>query len=972
MSAAGSTPQTVKFRGVDDLTLIADEWNRGDPARPSILLLHGGGQNRFSWKKTGQVLADEGLHVVALDSRGHGDSDRSPDADYSVDTLCADTLKVLDQIGHPVVLIGASMGGLTGILVADAAGPEKVTRLVLVDVVPRFEKNGSARIRDFMFNHVHGFDSLDEAADAVAAYLPHRTKPRSPEGLKKNLRHRDGRWYWHWDPAFLTKPEDDPFIRVEKLEQAAINLTIPILLIRGKLSDVVSIDGVKDFLSKVPGAEFVELSDAGHTAAGDDNDAFSEVVVQFVEPMNANRRTVGFNFLEEPELPAPQVTESQAEEILATHYGVRAHAKSLGSQQDKNFLVDGGHGEILGVLKIANPAFNETELEAQDQATELIAEAEPSLRVAVPLPNLAGEKYTRITGLLSGTAFVRLLRFLPGGTLLESGYLSPSAVAGLGDVAGRVSRALADFSHPGLDRVLQWDLRYGHDVVSKLAAHVADASHRDRLRDIARESWSTIAPLADDLPQQAMHLDLTDANVVVSRSADGTARPDGIIDFGDLTQSWSVSELAITASCVLGHSGADPTSVLPAIRAFHEIRPLNATEVAALWPMLVLRCAVLIVSGAQQAAIDPDNDYITAQADGEWRMFETAASVPMDVMTELIRAELGMGVTPPALDVATPLVAGLDPASVVTLDLSPTSDVFDSAFRVGGWLDPGVEDELARAATENGARLVVTRFGQPRLSRTPPLSQHSPDVVATGIGLWPSSAIDLVAPAGGEVMEASAAEVTFRARDYELTLSGVQSVPAPGSRLDAGDALARAMPGRWVALGVRPVGAPRAPLLTRAELAPGWLALARDPRALLGLPALGCGWAGTGSAVAPRRELRAGAGALLRQAAADRARLAAFPDVNHRPVLPRHGQQRHRAGACTSANRRHRIAAAAQAQHQLTVQLPGGGRVQRTPGRHPARSAGHGVSGELRFGSKRSGDSAGVGGDGAARRGRGA
>ena len=282
MSAAGSTPQTVKFRGVDDLTLIADEWNRGDPARPSILLLHGGGQNRFSWKKTGQVLADEGLHVVALDSRGHGDSDRSPDADYSVDTLCADTLKVLDQIGHPVVLIGASMGGLTGILVADAAGPEKVTRLVLVDVVPRFEKSGSARIRDFMFNHVHGFGSLDEAADAVAAYLPHRTKPRSPEGLKKNLRHRDGRWYWHWDPAFLTKPQDDPFIRVEKLEQAAINLTIPILLIRGKLSDVVSIDGVKDFLSKVPGAEFVELSDAGHTAAGDDNDAFSEVVVQFV------------------------------------------------------------------------------------------------------------------------------------------------------------------------------------------------------------------------------------------------------------------------------------------------------------------------------------------------------------------------------------------------------------------------------------------------------------------------------------------------------------------------------------------------------------------------------------------------------------------------------------------------------------------------------------------------------------------
>ncbi|WP_084172440.1 alpha/beta fold hydrolase [Mycolicibacterium cosmeticum] len=288
VSTADSAPQTVTFRGVDDLTLVADEWNAGiETDLPTVLLLHGGGQNRHSWKNTGQILAlgpgkHAGMHVVALDSRGHGDSDRSPTANYSVETLCADTLQVLYQIGRPVVLIGASMGGLTGILAAHEAGPNLVTKLVLVDVVPRFEKDGSARIRDFMFNHVHGFDSLEQAADAVAEYLPHRPKPRSAEGLKKNLRLRNGRWYWHWDPAFLTKPGDDPFARVDKLEQAAMNLTVPILLIRGRLSDVVSEEGVRDFLAKVPAAEFVELSDAGHTAAGDDNDAFTNVVVDFV------------------------------------------------------------------------------------------------------------------------------------------------------------------------------------------------------------------------------------------------------------------------------------------------------------------------------------------------------------------------------------------------------------------------------------------------------------------------------------------------------------------------------------------------------------------------------------------------------------------------------------------------------------------------------------------------------------------
>jgi pimeloyl-ACP methyl ester carboxylesterase len=129
---------------------------------------------------------------------------------------------------------------------------------------------------------VHGFDNLDQATDAIAEYLPHRRRPRNLDGLTKNLRHRDGRWYWHWDPAFVTSAGDDPFADVERLEQQAIELQIPIQLIRGKLSDVVSPAGVEDFMAKVPGAEFVELSDAGHTAAGDDNDAFSDAVVSFV------------------------------------------------------------------------------------------------------------------------------------------------------------------------------------------------------------------------------------------------------------------------------------------------------------------------------------------------------------------------------------------------------------------------------------------------------------------------------------------------------------------------------------------------------------------------------------------------------------------------------------------------------------------------------------------------------------------
>jgi 4-aminobutyrate aminotransferase-like enzyme/Ser/Thr protein kinase RdoA (MazF antagonist) len=541
----------------------------------------------------------------------------------------------------------------------------------------------------------------------------------------------------------------------------------------------------------------------------------------------------GFNFLERPELPAPHVTEEQAREVLSTHYGIDARAESLGSNQDKNFLVFDSSDCLLGVLKIANPAFTATELAAQDAAAEAIAGAEPTLRVAVPLPNLIGEVSTAVTSLLEGTAHVRLLRFLAGGTLVGTGYLSPRVVAGMGELAGRVSLALADFRHAGLDRALQWDLRHGNDVVHALVAHVEDAAYRERLTAAAADAWAAITPLIDDLPRQAVHLDLTDANVVVSRSDDEGPQPDGIIDFGDLSDTWAVSELAITLSSVLGHPGSSPTSILPGIKAFHAIRPLTAAEADALWPLLVLRTAVLIVSGAQQEVLDPDNDYLTDQSHAEHRMFAQATSVPIDVMTGLIRAALGMDVSSGEVS-GGPLFVGLDPAAVVTLDLSPTSNVLDSAFQPGGWMQSGIEDELARAAVRSGASVAITGFGQPRLSRAPVLSQDSPDVVPTGIALWPNAATTVIAPWPGEIVERGIDSFVLRGFHFDLTMTGVAAV-TPAARVVLGEPLAIAAADRWCDVGVHVAGGPAPPPFTTAELAPGWLAVARDPRPLLGL-----------------------------------------------------------------------------------------------------------------------------------------
>lgn len=288
-------PTEVRFTGSAGLSLAADHWKAasGDEASAdfdkTILLMHGGGQTRHSWKNTGQILARRGAEVIALDSRGHGDSDWDPARDYSLQAQNRDGLAVLQQIpavtgrAGPVTIVGASMGGMAGIGISALAPTGAVDKLILVDVVPRFEKSGSQRIRDFMSGNVEGFDTLDDAAVAIAEYLPHRKASGPTEGLKRNLRQRDdGRWYWHWDPAFLTPPDDDPGIRTDLLEKQAMSLTIPIQLIRGQLSDVVSEKAVREFLELVPTVEFTELRGAGHTAAGDDNDAFTAAVIDFI------------------------------------------------------------------------------------------------------------------------------------------------------------------------------------------------------------------------------------------------------------------------------------------------------------------------------------------------------------------------------------------------------------------------------------------------------------------------------------------------------------------------------------------------------------------------------------------------------------------------------------------------------------------------------------------------------------------
>ncbi|WP_459547284.1 alpha/beta fold hydrolase [Nocardia sp. X0981] len=283
MSSANNLldPVRLRLRGAGGIELVADQYGPADGA--PVLFLHGGGQTRHSWKGTGAQLGAAGIRAVALDARGHGDSQWALDRDYRYEAMVGDVLAVLEQLGGgPAVLVGASMGGITGLLATAAPGGDAISALVLVDIVTRPEPEGVDRVLTFLSKNPDGFATLDEAADAVAEYLPHRPRPKSTAGLRRNLRRRDGRWYWHWDPGILGDKAADPDEMARSLEGVARALTIPVLLVRGLRSDVVSAAGAAEFQRLVPHAEIAEIGDAAHTAAGDDNDAFTEAVTKFV------------------------------------------------------------------------------------------------------------------------------------------------------------------------------------------------------------------------------------------------------------------------------------------------------------------------------------------------------------------------------------------------------------------------------------------------------------------------------------------------------------------------------------------------------------------------------------------------------------------------------------------------------------------------------------------------------------------
>ncbi|MET3564658.1 4-aminobutyrate aminotransferase-like enzyme/Ser/Thr protein kinase RdoA (MazF antagonist) [Leifsonia sp. 563] len=521
-----------------------------------------------------------------------------------------------------------------------------------------------------------------------------------------------------------------------------------------------------------------------------------------------------FDFLTQPALPRPDVTADDAAAIAAAHFGLDGRITELGSNQDRNFRIDTGTDRY--VLKLANPVFSADELRAQNAALRALAGS--GIRIPEVLETTGGDELIEVD-VRGTTLLARVLRYLDGDPLTDVGRPTREQLRTLGTLAGRVAAGLSALRHPGLDRTTQWDARVSGEVVDLLIEHVAQPAKRSVVREATDAALARLQPVRDRLRVQAVHGDVTDDNIVF-----GDDGP-GVIDFGDVSDGWLVAELAATVTSALHHLPDEPLAVLDVIEAFHAESPLDDADLAALWPLVVLRGAVLVVSGEQQVALEADNVYAAENRAHEWVAFDVARRLDAAELETLIRARLARSAVTGAPTGLGRLVA-LTTTPENLADLSVTARDLDA----GAWLAVDAEDAvLARVCREHGH--AVTRYGEARLTRARTDRALPSATVALAVTLDAPTGVEVTAPFAGELALVGGSWL-LRGEDADLWLEGLTR-PLTTATVTAGAPIGTAI---RLTVQLSTLRGHRPPSLVTPTLPfSSWTAVSPDPSALFGV-----------------------------------------------------------------------------------------------------------------------------------------
>ncbi|MFG0631103.1 aminotransferase [Pseudomonas sp. xss_2] len=517
--------------------------------------------------------------------------------------------------------------------------------------------------------------------------------------------------------------------------------------------------------------------------------------------------------------PSPSLSEAQAHALLRAHYDLEGSLQSLGSQQDLNFRVDSGHARY--VLKVCHGSYAEVELQAQHAALAYLGEQ--GLPVPVVRPARNGSALLALDS--EGQPLrVRLLDYIDGQPLTRLKHLPARLMAELGALCARVDQALADFDHPGLERTLQWDPRHAQALIAHLLPVLRDETRREQVARVASEAGQTLATLVDQLPTQAVHLDITDDNVVWSRDAQRQWQLQGVIDFGDLLRTWRIADLSVTCAALLHHAEGDPLRILPAVSAYQAVYPLSDAELRALWPLVRMRAAVLVLSSEQQLAVDPDNQYTRDNIAHEWQIFDTANAVPAALMEAAIVQAAGRQLPPVQLSGCAPLLPELAGQAVTRVDLG----VLSPHCEAGNWEQAGFDQAVL--AAQLGA--ACSLHGQYRLSQTHIDRPDEPATCALGVELKVPAGSVVQAPQDGIWQRTGEGRGRLRTADWSLWLKGLEDTPADGQVVTQGQTLGTAC--GFLSVQLCREDALQPPFFAKPSAAAAWLALCPSPQPLLG------------------------------------------------------------------------------------------------------------------------------------------
>ncbi|WP_166868904.1 aminotransferase [Salinibacterium sp. ZJ70] len=516
-------------------------------------------------------------------------------------------------------------------------------------------------------------------------------------------------------------------------------------------------------------------------------------------------------------LPRPNVGIADATRVLRELWGLDADtAVELGSQQDRNFRVDTPEGRF--VLKLGNPGLPIEQLRLQHLAFERIATAAPEIAVPAARQTLAGDDLALAH--VDGVELpVRCVTWIEGTPLTELPP-SPALATSLGETAARVAAALAGLPHEEAPRT-GWDLRLASDLVRELTPSIPDPDERARVTAAAERATERLRDLADRLPVQLIHGDITDDNVVADAAGE---RISGVIDFGDLSSGWRVAELAVGTTTLLAHTPGEPWRVLDQVRAFDAITPLDDAEIRALWPLVTLRAAVLVAAAHHQLALDDDNPHVSREVDRNATVLRTALETRMDEAALVLRAALR-----PLADAPAATASLLHEGTAVThLDLSVYSSVWDA----GAWLDGGTAGAEAERTREPGS-VVATRHGEARPDHGIALSSTPPRSVSLGVSLFLDAGTPLAAPFAGEARVDEDGTLVLAAGGAELRIDGARD--ATTGAVAAGDPLGTSGERLRIAAARLPGLTP--PTRIRASERALWAEVCPDPLAWIGIEA---------------------------------------------------------------------------------------------------------------------------------------